>query len=177
MAPLPPNNTAVYFLDYSVASHNHTVQCRFGSGGSVGDAGAFMDAFLTAFGTELYLITVIGARVRDQGSDVTYPVTWDGAATYGSDVGPEYASAQFADFIGRSIDGRRARIEMFGLKNIIDGSNNDFRKSSAVTWVGAVLAVLGASSDVPVSISGEPVNWHDYVNTGINAYWRNHIRA
>lgn len=177
MAPLPSNNTAVYFLDYEVESHQHTIQARFGSGGSVNDAAAFLDAFLTAFGTNIYLLTIIGARVRDVGSDVTYPVTWDGAATYGSSTEGEYASAQYIDFIGRSIDGRRCRIAVFGVKGIVDTGQKDFRLASGVAYVGAALAVLEASSDVPVSISGEPVNWHQYANTGINAYWRNHIRA
>jgi len=177
MAPLPSNNTAVYYLDYETEGHIHTIQARYGSGGSANDAAAMLDAFLTALGTNIYLYNIQGARVRDAGGSVTYPVTWDGASTYGSGTEGEYASAQYGDFIGRSIGGRRCRIAIFGVKGIVDTSGDDFRFPDTVGYVGAALAVLRASSDTPVAIDGDPVNWHDYMNSGINAYWRNHIRA
>jgi len=28
-----------------------------------------------------------------------------------------------------------------------------------------------------VAIDGDVVNWHQYSNIGVNAYWRNQIRA
>lgn len=177
MAPLPNNNTAVYYLDYDVEGHGHTIQARFSETGSVNDAAAMLDAFLTAFGTNLYLINILGARVRDAGGNVSYPVTWDGDATYGSGTEGQYATAQYGDFVGRSIDGRRCRIAVFGVKGIVDTAGDDFRFPSSVGYVGAALAVLEASGDTPCSISGLPVNWHQYMNSGINAYWRNHIRA
>jgi len=177
MAPLPSNNTAVTFVDYSCEGEDHTIQMRHSSGASVGDALATIDAFLTALGTNIYLLTITGARERDISANVTYPVTWPGAATYGSSTEGNYASAQYGDFIGRSIDGRRCRVAVFGLKGIVDTAGDDFRFPSSVGYVGAALAVLEADGNVPCSISGLPVNWHQYMNAGINAYWRNRIRA
>jgi len=74
-------------------------------------------------------------------------------------------------------DGRRCRVAIFGLKGIVDTSGDDFRFPSSVGYVGAALAVLEADGNVPCSISGLAVNWHQYMNSGINAYWRNRIRA
>lgn len=176
MAPLPSNNTGVFYLDYTTEGQDHTMQIRFGTGSSALEAAGVADAFLAALGTNMYAMTINGARVRDAGASVSYPVTWDGDAVYGSGTEGLYATAQYVDFVGRSIDGRRARIAVFGWKGIVDTTDDNFRFSSSTGWVAAALAALEALPFCPVSISGEVVNWQQYANTGINAYWRNHIR-
>lgn len=176
MAPLPSNNTGVFYLDYTTEGQDHTLQIRFGTGSSALEAAGVADAFLTALGTNIYVWTINGARVRDVGTNVSYPVTWDGDTTYGSGTEGAYATAQYGDFVGRSIDGRRCRIAVFGLKGIVDSTDDNFRFASSTAYVAAALAALEALPECPVSISGEPVNWQQYMNTGINAYWRNHIR-
>ncbi len=135
------------------------------------------DAFLTALSPSLQQITIIGARVRDLGGSVTYPVTWDGDATYGGGAGDHVNSAMYLDFVGRSIGGRRARIAMFGATGPFDGASDDYRLTAAEDLsVAAALAVLEALAACPVAIDGDVVNWHQYANLGVNAYWRNHIR-
>lgn len=177
MAPLPGNNTAVLYVDYSTCGHDHTLQCRYDDTASAGDAMALVDAFLTALDPGLTQTDIIGARVRDQGGSVTYPVTWTGAAQYGGTAGPAYKSAAYLDFVGRSIDGRRARIAVFGPGDFFDATNEDYRFTTADSAViAAAVAVLEGGIGTPCSISGEAVNWHQYANTGVNAYWRNHIR-
>lgn len=176
MAPLPNNNTAVFYLDYSCEGKPHTLQIRYGTGSSALEAAGVADAFLSALGTNMYVMTIQGARVRDAGANVTYPVDWDGDNTYGSSTVGAYATAQYVNFVGRSIDGRRCRIAVFGWKGIVDDSDKNFRFPVSTDWVTAGLAALEALPFCPVSISGEVVNWQQYANTGINAYWRNHIR-
>lgn len=177
MAPLPSNNTAVVYLDYNTCGEDHTLQMRHDGTASNDDTMAVMDAFLLALSPGLNLVTIIGARARDAGGAVTYPLTWPGDPTYGSGAGPHYESANFLDFIGRSIGGRRCRVSVFGWSVQADAGGEDYRLSaSESTAVAAALAVLEAGSGTPVSIDGDPVNWHQYANMGVNAYWRNHIR-
>lgn len=176
MAPLPSNNTGVFYLDYTTEGEDHTLQVRFGTGSSALEAASVVNGFLSAVEAQLYTLTVRGARVRDLGANVTYPVDWDGDDVYGSGSTGHYTSAFYMDFVGRSIDGRRCRVAVFGCKSLADSSGSDYRFSSATDWVAAGLAALEALPFCPVSISGEVVNWQQYANVGVNAYWRNHIR-
>lgn len=177
MAKLPSNSTAVVYLDYSVDGENHTLQMRRNETASNDDVMAVMDAFLLAISTQVDQITIIGARARDAGGIVTYPLTWPGDPAYGSGTGFHYQSANYADFVGRSIGGRRARVAVFGWKVQADVTNEDYRLTATENAsVAAALAVLEAGSGTPVAIDGDPVNWQQYANLGVNAYWRNHIR-
>jgi len=177
MAPLPVNSTARLFVDYTTCGEDHTVMCRFGASSSAGDAMTVVAAWLDALESLLYDIDILGARVSDLGSSVSYPVTWTGAAAYGSGAGANTDSASYLDFVGRGIGGRRARMAVFGSKNYRDGANDDFRITPAdAAAIGDALTALRAGSDVPITIDGDDVNWQDYANVGVNAYWRNHMR-
>jgi len=177
MAPLPSNNTAVLFVDYTGCGEGHTAQVRYGTGSSATDAMTLLDAVWTAMTPRLRLVTITGARVRDIGTNVTYPVTWTGASTYGSGAGFHFESAYYADFVGRSIDGRRCRLAFFCAIAPADVTNDDFRVTAAENSdVDDAITALNAGSDVPVTISGGAVNWQLYTNIGTNAYWRNRIR-
>jgi len=177
MAPLPSNNTGVLYVDYTTCGEQHTLQFRFNTSASFNDSMALADGFLTALTGGLNLVTIDGARVRDAGTNVTYPVTWTGAATYGTTTGPHNESAYYYDFVGRSIDGRRCRVAVFGAGGDHDAADNDYRISaSSSTAVAAAIAALESDGNAACSISGNAVNWQQYCNTGVNAYWRNHIR-
>ncbi len=177
MAPLPSNNTAVLFVDYSGCGENHTLQIRFAAPGIIADAMGIADGLLAALGATIREITITGARVRAAGSNVTIPVAWTGAATYGSGAGSHNESAYYVDFVGRSVDGRRCRVAVFCVGVPADATNQDFRLTRSESGgVDAALTVLEAGSGAPVSISGLAVSWHQYGNIGTNAYWRNQIR-
>jgi len=177
MAPLPSNSTAVLFVDYSGCGEDHTLQVRYGSGSSANDAMTLLDAVWSAMSPRLRLVTISGARVRDISTNVTYPVTWTGASTYGSGAGVHFEAAYYADFVGRSIDGRRCRLAFFCAAAPADVTNDDFRVTAAENAdVSDAIDALNAGSDVPVSISGQAVNWQLYANIGTNAYWRNRLR-
>jgi len=175
MAPLPHNNTAIFYLDYQTCGHDHTMEVRFGSGSSAGEAAAMIDAFLIALDDYIRVWTVIGARVQDIGTNVSYPVTWDGEDTYGSGAGTEDESAQYLSYVGRSIDGRRYRQFAFG--SAVDHSSGKYRVQAGVdAKVAAALAVLEAAAECPVSISGQAINFQQYANCGQNSYWERQIR-
>lgn len=177
MPALPVESTARLFVDYSTCGEEHTALVRFGTGGSVSDAMAMLDAFWIAIDPLMYLGTITGARVADIGLTVTYPVTWTGAADFGSGAGSHYQTANYIDFVGRSIGGKRVRLSTFGLISHADTSGSDYRhNASDVAAVAAALAVLEASGDTPVAIDGDPGVWQQYANIGVSAYWRNKIR-
>lgn len=135
-----------------------------------------LDNVLTAAGTSLFLITIDGARVRDAGSNVTYPVTWTGAATYGSGAGIVGKTAWYIHFVGRGIGGRRNRITFFGNTVIVDPADDNYRISTANATVAAMIAALEADPNTPCTIDGDTTNWHQYANLGANAYWTKKVR-
>lgn len=175
MAPLPHNNTAIFYLDYVTCGHPHTAEVRIGAAGSLIEAGSMMDAFLTALGDYIRTLTVVGARGQDAGTNVSYPVVWDGAGTYGSGPGSEDESAQFISFVGRSLGGRRYRQYVYGCA--IDHSVGKYRiQAGADTTVAAALAVLEALPNTPCAIDGDPVNFKQYANLGQSGYWTRQLR-
>lgn len=177
MAALPGNNTAVLYLDYTTCGENHTGQYRFAAPASVNDAMNVADAFYTAISAALNLVNIRGARVRDAGGAVSYPVTWTGASSYGGTGTPHEESAYYISFVGRSLGGHRNRVFTFGYGEAADVSGHDFRVQAAdSTLVAAALAVLESTSGTPCAIDGDDTNWHQYANLGVNAYWRNKIR-
>jgi hypothetical protein len=177
MTPLPANNTGVLFVDYSVCGENHTMEVRYDGGGSVADAAVFADQLLTAASPGLFLLTILGTRHRAAGSNVSLPTIWPGSATYGSGSGAHYQSAWYADLVGRSDDGRRCRIAVFGFQEVADTTNNDYRVLRSESSIADdMVAAAEAGVHAPASIGGFLCSWHQYINIGVNAYWRNRIR-
>lgn len=175
MAPLPSNSTGVLFVDYSTGGENHTVQLRYQDGSSVVDAMIALDEFLTALDTLISVITITGARHRLISADVTLPITWTGAATYGSGTAPHAKSAFYIDFVGRSPEGRRVRVSVFGSAEAIDLVESDYRLPASGDVLAAIEALRSNGSTICAIDGLEPI-WYDYANIGINAYWRNKIR-
>lgn len=174
MAPLPHNNTNIFFLDYTTCTRQHTLQVRFGTG-PLATVMADVDAFLDALGNSHRLMTINGAREQVAHTTVTQDVTWSGESSYGTGAGTANESAQFYDFIGRSPAGRRVRLALFGA--IRNSANNVYRATPADDAAfGAALAVLRGEGTSFLAVDGSHAIWKNYVNLGDNAYWRNHIR-
>jgi len=60
MAPLPPNSTKRYYLDYDVASKQHTLIARCDSAVTAAQASTYFDNFLSALSPVLFQWTVLG---------------------------------------------------------------------------------------------------------------------
>jgi hypothetical protein len=178
MAPLPSNNTGCLFVDYTGCGEQHTMLIRYGAAGSAAAAMTVADALLSSLDPALLLITIDQVRDRPAGSNVSLPITWTGAGSYGSGAGTHDQTADFCDFVGRSNDGRRCRISVFCFGEKVDTTNHDFRVlTSEATAIGDAVAALEAGVGAPVSIGGLAVSWHQYADIGTNAYWRNRIRS
>lgn len=175
MAPLPASNTKRYFLDYSVAGEEHTLVMRVGDATTDSLAAAAYEAFLNAFGTSILTLTVSGMRVAANGSNITLPAVYGETTTFGTGTGTTADTANYYGFVGRSTAGRRARISLFGAA--INRLNGDYRaEAGASTNLDAVVDWLQSNPSYFRAIDGLGVNWKDYTNLGINAYWRNEIR-
>lgn len=175
MAPLPSNNTAVLFVDYTVSGEQHTMQARPQTGSSNLDVMDVLAAFWAALDDSIFLTNIDGARGRAEGATVTLPVTWTGDSGYGVTDGEHNTTAQYYDFVGRSILGRRVKLSVFGAGTLVDTVGHDYRLTPSGLLLDA-LNVLKSNSDILGAIDGAQIIWYDYINTGINAYWRNKIR-
>jgi hypothetical protein len=175
MAPLPHNNTSILYVDYTVSAKPHVLPCRISTASSYANGMSAVDGLLTALGSSIKLWTIDGARAQDVGTNVSYPITWTGAGTYGSGAGTADETAVYFDFVGRSIDGRRVKVTTFGAASV--ASNGNYRVSAGESGpIDAALAVLLGLNDEFVTISGLPPVWQNYANQGINAYWTKQIR-
>jgi hypothetical protein len=176
MAPLPPDSTARVKVFYETCNEQHTVQIRFDAPNTVDDVIASFNDWVGAIGPAFYLSSFVQAQVAVSGSNVFNDVAGDWPVTWGADAGPHTATANYVDFIGRSLDGRRVRAALFGCKTTT--SNDDYRTlTTESTAVDDAIQVLNDAEGVWLSINGFQPIWKSYVNLGPTAYWRNKIRG
>ena len=175
---LPPDNTQRYYYDYSVYAEQHTLIVRCGPSVGLSEAKTQIDLFLQAIGGGLVTITTVGLRHSEAGSNITNPVDADGiAATYGSGVGSAINAPLQVTFTGRSGDGHKARVGMFGWESQTDSSWR-YTTAENADVLAAIVALQNAQGEaVFVSISGGQVLWHPYMNVGYNDHWVKHERS
>lgn len=171
MAPLPPESTARFYLDYSDGVNAHTLVARVGAGVSSSSVNVILDAFLSALEPILYLITIIGLRVSSDNSNVTNPVSWTGPATYGSGSMTGENAPREMRFLGRSGDGRRVSVSIYGYSGTTPAIYRLL--ASGVAPVAAAIVELenAAASDVFFTISTLPPVWKPYASFNFNSYW------
>jgi len=175
LAPLPHNNTAIYYVDYSVDQREHTTEVRFDGAVSPAAFGASFGGLLTDNIANLNLITILGVRHQVQGSNVSNPVTTGiEGNTYGVGVtGPDNVP-KFLNFIGRSSGGRRVRLMLFGFKGAISTWRFTTVENAGVS---AGVARMNAASGLYLAIDAVEPLWYPYANIGYNAYWQRKARA
>lgn len=178
LSPLNPNNTERWFYDYTVLGNQHSLMMRVDHPMSASEAGEQIDAFLTAIEGSLIEITTIGMRVALAGSNISNSEGTVGLqANYGTGAGSAINAPLQVTFVGRSNDGRKARVGIFGWNGQSDDSwrmtvVEEADVADGVTFLQAITA-----SGFFVSISGEPVVWHPYANIGYNDHWVKEARG
>lgn len=176
MPPISPDNTQRFWVDYTTCGYSHTVMMRAGSTVEASDAGATMAALFAALTSQFRLQTITGFRSAAPGSNISVPEIWPGDATYGSGAGTAYETAQFLDFVGRGPTGHRVRVALFGCIGVSAGG--DYRITpSEVSVIGDALDVLVSDGDMFLDVDYQVPVWHQYANSGGNAYWRNKVRG
>lgn len=172
MAPLSPDNTIRYKVDYTVNGEQHDFQIR--SAGSPSAIDSLVDAFLNAVSASFYQIAVTGFSYAVAGSNIFLPVSGSILGnTYGSGAGVYEQKAWYADFIGRSTGGRRWRLALYGTRTL--GADFKFATGENAD-ITAGIAVLNSASPLVHAIDGLPVNVYTYANAGVNSHWQRALR-
>jgi hypothetical protein len=175
---LPPSNTERWFYDYSVYGEQHSLMMRVSNPISPGEAAEAINLFLIQIEDELVEITTVGLRVAAEGSNITNPASTTGlAATYGIGAGSDINAPLQVTFVGRSADGHKARVGIFGWAGQTDSS---WRMTSAESvGVAAEVSNLNSlsASGLFTSISGQGALWKPYANIGYNDHWVKEARG
>lgn len=171
MAPLPPESTARFYLDYSDGINQHTLVARAGATAGSIEANFYFDALLAALDTILYTITIVGLRVSSDNSNVTNPMVWTGPASYGSGTMTGENAPRELRFLGRSADGRRVSASVYGYQGttpaiyrlLASGVTPIADAITALEDAGTGATFLTISTQVPV--------WKPYASFNFNSYW------
>ncbi len=180
MPPLPVNNTGRVFVDYVANGRSHTGQFRYSGTGAPteGFLESLDDIFLALNPLMPEDWAFTGWRYSAAGLDYSVPLagaptTFNGAASVSQGRAPAFYS-----IVGRSPEGKRARIYLLGAgfsPAESGGFLGNYRWTSAEN--GQVADVLNAviASNI-VAIDGLAPAWKNYFNLGYNAYWQGAIR-
>ncbi len=177
MAPLPIDSTPRFWLDYTDGIFDHTMMFRYSASTTLSDVMGGVDNFLNQLSPDLYEITILGARAAASGSNVSLPVTWEGAGTYGSGGALAVTAPRELTFLARASDGRRSRVSVYGLKlSTPDTYRFNPDDDSAIDSAVAALALMASSSQW-ISISVHALTVYTYVDVNFNSYWERKSRG
>lgn len=175
MAPLPSHNTARYKLTYSTAPFEHSITMRVITGVTAQQASTFYDGFLAQLTPLLGTITIVRLEFASQGSDVFNVVAWSGQPTYGTGAPANIQEPTFISFTGKSPDGRRTRVTVFGTTGV---TQQDYRfQGGENAAADAARVVLATGTDRWLSITGVKPIWNNYANVGFNAHYQRKLRG
>lgn len=184
LPPLPLNNTARYFIDYTTGRKDHSLIVRVGPA----SAPAQVDqAVFSILGTLQQVLPqnwrVTGARFQNARTEFTLPaslpLTEGLVGTSGDFLLPHNEEPRQVTFTGRSsTTGRKTRFGIFGV-NFITPATYRATPEGISGRVGAVLSLLGPFSQDGyfVAIDGSPVLWNQYANVNYNSYWETEARG
>lgn len=176
LGALPANNTDRLFVRMSGTAGQHDTVFRFADAVTQDNAIATARAVLTAWRPFVSsAISFISARWQVHGSHVSFPVVW-GAPIVGTNATALTGDTkpQFTSVTGRSLDGRRCRITVFGWPG---PTATDYRFTTGeIAELAPLLTALSAGPAEIASISGQPVLWNAYLNVGRNAYYQRKAR-
>jgi len=172
LAPLPPSNTERWWLEYTDQGVSHKMLMRCADERSAGEVAEAYDTFLASIVDGINVLTIVGLSHAAAGSNVTNPEDPTGlAATYGLAAGDPINIPLEMTFPGRSRDGRKTFVSLFGWAAQTDETwRYDATIGSIV--INGVTALNGLSaSGFFVSISGARVFHKNYANVSFNDYW------
>jgi hypothetical protein len=186
MADYAPHHTPRLRVKYRVNGRNHSFIIRGPRGATTWNLQGVQVAqeFLDAMAPQLdATFTVTGADAAGTDSEVFLPapdypsVSGLSAVVAGEDYRPLFCS-----FMGRSAQGARAALFLFGFitsPNSADNTANDYRITSSES--AAVQQAVVSLNNTPGglkahAIDGNPAVWYPYANVGFNAYYQRKAR-
>lgn len=178
MAPLPENSTDRVWLDYTDGHNPHSLLVRHTGGQTnVGSVLAQINLFFGALAPQMYLITVTGARYSDQGSVFSFPVAWEGPASYGTGAMPGSLAPRQLCYLARDTTGRRVRWFVFGCKL---ETPNDYRfnltENADLAEAWNVIS-LAQQNNIFCTIAGVNPTLYSYIDVNFNSYYEAKTRA
>jgi hypothetical protein len=169
LGALPGHNTARVWVDYSDGLNLHTLLVRHDT--TVADVMDSVDSLFTNIASDWYEITIGEVRFAASGSDISFPATWTGSATYGATTMPGvFAPRQFM-LLGRTNTGRRARWSIFGFEG---SSPDDYRLARvAANIVDDALTVIeaGQTAAMWLGIDGHVPVMYQYADFNFNNHY------
>lgn len=183
MAPLNPNNTGRFYVDYQANARQHTVMFRYSQGaGPVPPSTPFLTQvadFLNAIAPKMPTdFTIGGARYSAWMSNISLPFAAPVVTVAGTYTLDPSSAPAFISFVGRGTNGRRSRIYMLGAglaPHQETGTENYRINATEDPDIGDAVAILDSS--VIVDISNVQPEWYDYVNLGYHSYWQKEMRT
>lgn len=169
LPPLPEHNTARYWAAYTVGGYQHRLMMRVATGMTAGTASSVFGGLFGLLDNLVTQATVDFMEFAPAGSNIRNTVGYTGPATFGTGVTPAGAQASQLSFVGRSLDGRKARIFLYAFKGTFPV---DFRLTPIESIdTGEVCDFLEEQSNAFLSISGQQPTWHRYANVGVNDHY------
>jgi hypothetical protein len=176
MAPLPPESTARIFVVYTVNGDQHSVSARYDDTLlTAAEAVTQMAALFAAADGSLYETTIDRAEYTNVGSNVRLPIEWTGDATYGAGTSTGQDRDNLWTWTGKSIGGRRFRLELLGIKTTVPGN---FRQARATdNLADAVLTVIEGEEPIFITIDAASPIFNQYANAGDSDVWKQNHRG
>lgn len=177
MPPLPENNTDRLWIDYSDGLNPHSLQIRYDA--TVVERDVVRNTgrlFLEAIAPQLYLITITGVRYSLKNSNVSLPMPWAGATTFGTGAMPGAKAPYQICYLSRDAQGRRTRWFMFGCK--LDTPNTFRFPLSANVELAEGWGVIndGQPNGIWLSIAGLDPEMYSYISVNFNNYYEQKTR-
>lgn len=160
---------------YTVNNATHRIGVRTANGVTSAQANTFFHTLFNTHAPVLNSVVPLTLEFAVQGSNVRNLSAWTGSASYG--IGVQDGNdrrARFTTYVGRSTDGRKSKLYLFGLQDISEG---DYRVSGAESAVvQAFLNILNVANGVYLSISGQQPVWKGYANVAFHNHWVKQFR-
>lgn len=175
MAPLPPESTARYFVDYATCGEEHTMEIRATAVVSPATFGTILNNYLLNIQALIFPLTVNIVRFAATGSTISNPVTTGMEGQVRGAGTPTVDNVPIAlNFVGRSGGGRRVRLMTFGYK----GAVSAYRLTSAEDAnISDAVDTLNTTANCFLAIDNTKPVWYAYANVLSNAYWQRRVRA
>jgi len=178
LTPLPTNGTPRVWVEYNDGVNQHKLMIRYAaSGPSVDEVLTMAASIFDALDPNWYAISITGARAASSGSDISFPVTWPGASSYGTDTMPLNRAPLELRFLGRDQSGRKVSWSFWGGKFTVPDT---YRFPYSVG--GSVADVIDSITAAGESFAFLTINLlqpqiYQYADVNYNSYWERQRRG
>ena len=172
---LPPENTERWWIIYSNNGVEHRTMARTLVGLTAAQMSVNFGNLFTALNGVLNVTTILGMEKAAKGSNVRNPQTYSGPGSVGSGTEVDTdGRARAWSFVGRSTNGRKSRLFIFGGKTFTEGDYRiDGSESAAIL---AAISALQTPAAAFLSIDELKPVWSNYVNIGYSDHWIKQFR-